>query len=94
MNNQPPKTPYECRKFFEASLSGLAKLNSLAPQHLRQNVKWFLIRNNIIKKSTTELKPETLELFAERISKFVNKMNSVPPNERSEVNFDNLFLND
>ena len=91
MNNPQPKPPYEIRKFFEASLNDLAKLAGQKPREYRESLKWFFIRQGIIKKSTTELDTATLEKMAEVMQKFYVRMNNTPPAERRGLDLEFIF---
>lgn len=85
------RTPYECRKYFEACVDNFAKIEGVTHQQYRQTLKWFLVRQGIIKKSTTELKPEQLEAMAEAMNKFHVQHTSRPPAERGIIDLLLIF---
>lgn len=82
---------YEHRKKLEASLSDLAKLFGLNIKPLRENWKWFLAREGIIKLSTTELDDEQLKKLADQVSIYNSRIENTPPDERGLLEFQNIL---
>ena len=76
---------YNTRKHFEAALHDLADLFGVKRAALRNTFKWYLIRNDYIKESTTELSDKELLKMAQKIQKFKTKMENTPPRERGII---------
>lgn len=76
---------YNTRKHFEAALHDLADLFLVKRAALRDTFKWYLIRNDYIKESTTELSDDELLIMAKQIQKFKIKMENTPPSERGII---------
>lgn len=92
MNEKPTKkSPYECRKHFEAALHGLAVAFGSKHQHLRQSLKWFLIRKSVIRKSTKELTPKDLDCLGEAIGIYTHRWSNRPPEERGNIDFEEVM---
>lgn len=89
---QPQKTPYEIRKHFEVSIDGLAKASGHETKAMRNSLKIFLMNKGIIRVSTTELSPETMEIIADSIGFFAYKFSNTPPAERGHIDFDFIDL--
>lgn len=84
---QAQKTPYEIRKHFEVSIDSLAKAAGHDTKAMRNSLKCFLMSKGLIRISTTELPPETMEILAESIGFFGHKYSNTPPEERGHIDW-------
>ena len=88
---EQPRTPQECRKFYEGALASLSVLADEPHRQFRERVKYYLIRKGVIQKSTTELQPAQLEAMAEAMTKYFTRTNATPPEERGVFHLDLIF---
>jgi len=88
---EQPRTPQECRKFYEGALASLSVLADEPHRQFRERVKYYLIRKGVIQKSTTELQPAQLEAMAEAMTDYFTRTNRTPPEERGAFHLDLIF---
>lgn len=82
---------YEIRKHYEAALHSLALMFGFQPRLMRNEFKHFLMEQNVIKQSTTELDDERLKGLADKLSVFHSRMENTPPEERGLLDFRNIL---
>ena len=73
---------YEYRKQLEASIQDIANLHNIKRDDLRSSLKWYLVKQGSIKRSTTELCDGDLKYIADSLSRFASQMANTPPDER------------
>ena len=86
---------YEIRKHYEAALVDLANVYQIvSPRTLRENFKTFLIEEELIEFSTTELDDEAFKLIADQITIHVTRVKETPTERRGILDrntFENIL---